>query len=180
MRIGIDISQVVFEGTGVARYVDNLVRQLLTIDTVNEYVLFGASLRQQKKLREFFTSLHSDKNRICLKIIPIPPTVLSMLWNWLHIISIEKFIGSVDIFWSSDWTQPPLGNVQGITTIHDVIALKFPIETDTAIVKTHARRLHWVAKECDMILCDSESTKQDVQTLLHIEPKRLSVIYPGI
>ena len=47
MRIGIDISQLAYSGTGVANYLENLVSELLKIDTKNEYVLFfSSSLRR--------------------------------------------------------------------------------------------------------------------------------------
>ncbi len=173
MKIGIDISQIVYEGTGVATYVRNMVNTLLKLDKKNEYILFGASLRQQKKLRAF-----GSKARLVL--VPIPPTVLTFLWNTLHILPIETFTGPLDVFWSSDWTQPPLARAKGVTTIHDLIALKFPAETDARIVAAHKRRLAWVEKECEAIFCDSESTKKDIKDLLNIPEAKLHVVYPGI
>ena len=43
MKIGIDISQIAYEGTGVGNFVENLVKQLITVDRKNEYVLFFSS-----------------------------------------------------------------------------------------------------------------------------------------
>ena len=57
MKIGIDISQIVYEGTGVARYTKNLVENLLKIDKKNTYVLFGASLRKRKLLNCYIAKL---------------------------------------------------------------------------------------------------------------------------
>src|SRR3990167_9450106 len=145
MRIGIDISQIVYEGTGVGNYVRHMVTELLKHDTKNEYVLFGASLRRRKEFREYFPKKH-------LVIVPIPPTLLDILWNRFHIFPVEWFTGSLDVFWSSDWTQPPLVHAKGVTTIHDLIALKYPKQTDKQIVKTHKRRLSWVVKECEVML----------------------------
>lgn len=185
MRIGIDISQIVHEGTGVAHYVRRMVDTLLALDKKNEYVLFGASLRRRREFKKFVN------NRARLIVVPIPPTILDILWNMLHIIPVELFIGKVDVFWSSDWTQPPLARARGVTTIHDLIALKYPQETHalTEISGTHIsanivaiqkRRLAWVAKECQAIFCDSEATRKDVRTLLHIPQERLHVVYPGL
>ncbi|HUD20139.1 MAG TPA: glycosyltransferase [Patescibacteria group bacterium] len=192
MRIGIDISQIVYEGTGVATYVRSIVREIISKDTENEYVLFGSSLRRRRVLRSYHQSLHADPRRVTLKLFFMPPTFLDLLWNRLHIIPIESFIGPVDIFWSSDWTQPPLAGARGITTIHDLIAFKYPIETHEQtefttkrllispnIVATQKRRLAWVKKECQTIFCDSESTKKDVMGLLGIAKDRLHVVYPG-
>lgn len=177
MRIGIDISQIVYEGTGVARYVRELVTALVVQDLKNQYVLFGASLRRRVVFEQFVKTL--PKERVTLKTIPIPPTFLDILWNRLHIIQVERFIGNVDVFWSSDWTQPPLTKAKGITTIHDVSPLRFPREHAATIVATHARRLKWVKKECAFILCDSEATKMDVSNFLHIPSSVLRVVYPG-
>jgi len=174
MRIGIDISQIVYEGTGVATYMRRMVDALLKLDKKNEYVLFGASLRRRTEFKKFVN------NRATLVVAPIPPTVLDILWNVLHIIPVEWFIGSVDIFWSSDWTQPPLTHAKGVTTVHDLTTFRHPKEMNARIVATHLRRLKWVKKECQAIFCDSEATKKDVITLLRISETKLHVVYPGI
>ena len=43
MRIGIDVSQLNYEGTGVANFTYNLVKKLLEIDKKNEYRLLRQS-----------------------------------------------------------------------------------------------------------------------------------------
>lgn len=180
MRIGIDISQIVYEGTGVGTYVRRMVETLLKTDAKNDYVLFGASFRKKYVFEGFLRQMKKINSRVELMSVAIPPTLLDILWNRLHIIPVEKLTGPLDVFWSSDWTQPPLIHAKGITTIHDLIALKFPNETDKGIVATHKRRLAWVKKECKAIFCDSESTKEDVLNLLHIPENRLHVVYPGV
>ncbi len=178
MRIGIDISQIVHERTGVGTYVREMVSSMLRIDTENDYVLFGASVRKRHIFQSFYASL--PRERVRLVTLPFPPIVLDILWNRLHIVPVEWFIGAVDVFWSSDWTQPPLRQAQGVTTVHDLSTMLFPKEMDAGIVATHKRRLEWVRKECRAIFCDSESTKKDIVKLLHISKEKLHVIYPGI
>jgi hypothetical protein len=179
MRIGIDISQIVYEGTGVGTYVRRLVEALVDSDTVNEYVLFGASLRRKDVFISFYRSLQCDKSNIRLSIWSIPPTVLDILWNVLHIIPITWFVGQVDVFWSSDWTQPPLGNAIGVTTIHDLSVLRYPKSFNKKILTVQKRRLARAKKECSVFLCDSEATKKDVVDLLHIDVGKAHVVYPG-
>ena len=41
MNIGIDISQIVYEGTGVARFTRNLVESILENDTDNAWTFFS-------------------------------------------------------------------------------------------------------------------------------------------
>lgn len=177
MRIGIDISQVAYSKTGVANYVRHLVKQLVSNDKANEYILFYSSMRQPFALSDL--NLDSQSN-VSLKQYRIPPRLLDVIWNKLHVLPIENWIGDVDIFISSDWTQPPTRKAKQVTILYDLIVYKFPEETDKMIIETHKRRLEWVKKECSMIFCISKSTKQDAMELLGIEENRLRVVYPGI
>lgn len=192
MKIGIDISQIAHEGTGVSVYVTRLVRTIITKHTEHEYVLFGASLRKLGAFRQFYASLPQNQQNVRLITVPIPPTVLSLLWNTLHIIPIEWFTGEIDIFWSSDWTQPPLARARGVTTIHDLSILRYPEESHNKttysaanktlsanIVAVQSKRLSRAVKECAIFLCDSEATRKDAEELLGIARNKLRVVYPG-
>jgi glycosyltransferase involved in cell wall biosynthesis len=173
MKIGIDISQTAYENTGVASYLGNLIKNLVKIDTKNEYILFYSSLR-----RNFHPATGGPN--VSIKKFKIPPSLLDLLWNKLHVFPIEWFIGDVDVFISSDWTEPPALKAKKVTILYDLIVYKYPKETDSKIIATQKRKLKWVKKECDIVFCISESTKRDAIELLGIEEKRLKVIYPGI
>ena len=177
MRIGIDISQMAYEGTGVAELTKNLVQKLLEIDKGNEYVLFYSSLRKRIP-SNVFTSAGRQKFKI--KTFRFPPIVLDFLWNKLHILPIENLIGDVDVFITSDWTEPPVKNAKKATILYDLIVYKYANETDKKIVETQKRKLKWVKKESDLIFCISQATKKDAMEILGIEEKRLKVIIPGI
>jgi len=177
MKIGIDVSQMAYEGTGVSQFIVNLVEHLVRIDKNNEYTLFFSSLRRNFQFSIFnFQSNHNFK----IKRFRLPPILLDLLWNRLHIFPIEWFIGDVDVFLTSDWTEPPTMRAKKATILYDLIVYKYPKETDKKIVETQKRKLAWVKKESDMIFCISEATKKDAMEILGIEEKRLKVIYTGI
>lgn len=160
MKIAIDISQVVY-GTGVSTYTRNLVKNLLVIDQ-NEYILFGSTLRRRDELDAFLGTLHGLNFES--KIFPIPPTLASYVWNRLHILPVERLIGEVDVFHSSDWIQPPT-RAFNVTTIHDLIPLKFPELSHPRIVSTHKERLKWVTREVDAVIVPSKTTAKDAVSL---------------
>lgn len=181
MRIGIDISQLAYQGTGVANYLQNLVEHLLQEDKENEYILFYSSLRkpfQSTTLR--IKPPDGGSNRVTLREFKLPPSLLDILWNRLHIMPIEQFIGSVDIFITSDWVEPPVKKAKKATILYDLIVYKCPEETAQKIQKVQKRKLHWVKKESDAIICISEATKKDAMGLLGIPKEKLHVVYPGI
>ena len=156
MRIAIDVSQIIYPG-GVAVYTKNLVENLLKIDRENEYVLFFSSLRRKCQMSNVKCQNHNLK----LKTLKFPLTLLDILWNKLHILPIERLIGEIDIFHTSDWIEPP-ANCPKLTTIHDLTALLFPQEVHPKIAAVHKRKLAWVKKESDLIIAVSESTKKDI------------------
>lgn len=183
MKIGIDISQIAHENTGVGNYVKNLVEYLLLSDKENQYVLFYSSLRKKFKVSHFSSTVRellAEKGKVVLKSYKFPPTVLDILWNKLHIFPIEVFLGDIDVFISSDWVEPPTKKAKKATILYDLIVYKYSEETSSTIVSVQKRKLAWVKKESKMIFCISESTKRDAMEILGIDERRLQVIYPGL
>lgn len=172
MKIGIDVSQLAYENTGVANYLQNLVQRLIEIDKRNEYILFFSSLRRNLPLK-------LDRSNVKIKKFKMPPTLLDLLWNRLHILPIENFIGDVDVFITSDWTEPPARKARKATILYDIIVYKYPEETAGKIVEVQKRKLKWVKKETSKILCISKSTTEDAQSILGIDKNKLAVVYPG-
>ena len=162
MKIAIDVSQIVY-GTGVSVYTRRLVKGLIKIDKENDYIVFGGSLRRRKELKAFGA-----------KVFPISPTLADIIWNRLHIMPVEFLVGGVDVFHSSDWTQPP-GKAFKVTTVHDLIPLKFPKFIHPKILAVHRRRLEWVKKEVDRIIVPSNSAKDDL-IKFGVEEERIKVV----
>jgi len=177
MRIGIDVSQLAYPGTGVANYLENLVEHLLEVDKKNEYVLFYSSLRRNFQFLIF--NFQSNSN-VSIRKFKIPPTLLEILWNRLHIFPIERLIGHIDLFITSDWIEPPMEHAKKATIIYDLVVYKYPKETAKKIVDTQKRKLKWVKKESDVIFTISESSKKDIIEILGIDSEKIKVVCPGI
>lgn len=161
MKIGIDISQIVYQ-TGVSVYTENLVEGLSKIDEDNEYKLFAGSLRRRRDIQKFLKRLNNKNFRAV--VYPLPPTFLDFLWNKLHVFEIDNLIGEVDIFHSSDWTQPP-SRSKKVTTIHDLTPILYPKWSLPKIIDTQKRRLSWVKNDVDCIIVPTEFTKKDLVQL---------------
>lgn len=179
MKIAIDISQIVYSGTGVAQYTKQLVLKLIEIDCENQFILFGSSLRKKKSLENYFKQIKMVNSSVTYKFFSYPPTLLEILWNKLHVFPIENLIGKIDLFHSSDWLEPPSKSIK-ITTVHDFLVFKYPHLFPKKIIETQKRRIFWVTRESNMIIVDSKNTKKDGIELLSIPEEKIQVIYPGI
>lgn len=163
MKIGIDISQVVY-GTGVSFYIRNLVKNLLSLDRKNEYLLFAGSLRQTALLKEVKQDVGCKREKCYSKFLPFSPKIANILFNKIHFIPIELLVGNLDVFHSSDWVQPR-SKAFKVTTIHDLSPIFLPKLTPKSIVKTHKLRLRRVFEEVDRIIVPSEFTKNELLRL---------------
>lgn len=178
MKIGIDISQMAYENTGVANYLRNLVQALIKQDSDNEYILFYSNMRLPIQNSKF--KIQNCNSKFKIKDFRFPPIFLDILWNRLHIASIEWFIGDVDIFITSDWTEPPVRRCKKATILYDLVVYKYPEESGRIIVSTQKRKLQWAKKETNIFFCISEATKKDAQEILKLPENKLKVIYPGL
>lgn len=176
MRVGIDISQLAYPNTGVANYLENLVVELIEQDKENEYILFFSSAR--RNLPSNIYNLRSKNVKV--KQFKFPPTLLDFMWNKMHMFPIEWFVGYVDVFITSDWTEPPVRRAKKATILYDLLVYKYPEEMHEKIIATQKKKLEWVKKESDVVLCISESTRKDAEEILSIDSSKLRVIYPGI
>ena len=179
MIIGVDVTMLVYAGSGVANYTFNLVKTLLEIDKKNEYRLFYSSFRRPKN---FYYLDQLKKLGGKIYDFPFPPSLLKIIWGKFNIIPIELFTGKVDVFFFSDFLRPPLlKGTKGLTTVHDLTWKLFPEYHTKDVIEAHQKKLEKTIEFGDTIIVDSENTKNDLLKLYpQTKPNKINVIYPGI
>lgn len=173
MRIGIDVSQLVYPG-GVSVYTKNLIENLLKIDQTNQYYFIGFSFRQKQVLEDWFKKLNFKNIKQCFFAIPI--TIVELLFNHLRKPPIEFFTKNLDLMHTSDWLEPK-SNCLKITTVHDLAPLIYPQYHHPKIVNVFRKKLQLVKKESALIISVSQSTKKDLVRLMGIKEDKIKVIY---
>ena len=166
IKVGFDISQIIHPG-GVAGYTKNLASELQKNPEL-EMIFFFSALRKSYR--------GGLKN---VKKFRLPPSLFEVLFNRIRNVGIEKFIGPLDIYHSSDWVQPP-SKAKKVTTYHDVIPLKYPQWSNPKIVAVHKRRLKIVQREIDKVIAVSNSTKNDLMEMTGLKNDQIKVIYEGV
>lgn len=165
MQVGIDVSQVIY-GTGVSDYTLSLLGSL----PPETMVPVGFSLRRASEIKALLPAAAT---------YPLPPRLLDILWNHLHLLPAETFFGSVDVLHASDWTQPP-AHCPVVTTIHDLAPFLYPRLTDPAIISVHKAKMAWAVKECSCFICVSQNTARDLQKIFNIPGSKITVIYEAL
>ena len=175
LHVGVDISSIPYN-RGVSRYTANLVRALHKQKEKIVLRLIGASGRQQHVLRTF---AREELPGVPSKILPYPVKIMEIVWNRLHLLPPELFMGKLDVFHSWE-LQPPTDHAALVSTIHDLAMLRYPKTADPYVLAMHERSWKHLKKEAKAIIAVSESTKKDIIELLQIEPERIHVVYEAL
>lgn len=165
-----------YHGTGVARYVHGLTHALLTEFPDIHFVLYAGVFRGWA----FFTALQKQESwsQAEWRLLPIPPKVASPLFSHIP-IPFDWLTGRADVIHTSDWVEPS-ARVPLVTTVHDLVFRKYPETVAADIRRAQELRLSRLTRNHTTLIVDSESTKNDLMEIYHLDPRRISVVYPGI
>ena len=174
MRIGIDYTAAVRQGAGIGRYTRELVRALAELDRGHDYVLFAAAGGQQPADAGWPPNFQ-------MRSVPLSDRALAILWHRLRLpLWVELVTGSVDIFHSPDFVLPPVRRAKTLVTVHDLSFMRYPQCADANLRAYLNQVVPRSVHRADLVLADSQSTKDDLVELLGVESDRIEVVYPGV
>lgn len=176
MRIAIDISQIVYEGTGVARFTEGLVDAILDYSKDHYWIFLSQTFRRNidKKIQQrIYDKGFSYKNLL------LPPKLGDIWWNQLRPVTIDSLLPEIDWYISSDWTEPPSKSKKA-TIIHDLIFKRYPETVDGYVRSVMERKIPLSINENKVLFADSKATKEDLIEYFNIDEKKVVVNYPGV
>jgi len=198
LRIGIDYTAAVRQGAGIGRYTRELVRALAKLDRDNDYVLFaavrgaavsdsptcwGGGAASPNKLGTPARYSHElpKTPSFQMRSVPLSDRALAILWHRLRLpLWVELATGAVDIFHSPDFVLPPVRRAKTMLTVHDLSFIRYPQCADANLRAYLSQVVPRSVHRADLVLADSQSTKDDLVELLDVAPNRIEVVYPGV
>ena len=176
LRIGIDARPLAFPGTGNARYLHLMLKQLIKIRPDDDWVLFS----HRAVHNEYFDLLNAENVLLNINQSVFKP---GPVWVHLQLIKMLKEYGC-DLLWASLPMLPLFYRkritIPAMVNFHDLNAFIVP-QTMVRWVKWQQRLLSGhILKNADRILCLSKNTKDDI--IAHFpkyKEENLMVIYPG-
>lgn len=152
MKIGIDVQTALGQKTGFGFYVQNLVKNLKSIDRKNQYYLF----RPQSE-----------------KDLSAPQRFLWDQWAFPRLAK-EK---SVNILHQTCFSAPIFYRGKVVVTVHDLIARLYGSDIPLYSRQYFGKWMPFSYKFADKIIAISENTKKDIIDLLKISPQKIRVIH---
>lgn len=169
MRIGIDARMYKKEGTGISRYIKELVDHVVEADKYNTYVLFLS--------KEMYGKYIPQKN---VEIVCADAKYYSIKEQLIFWKTLYK--AKLDLMHFTHFNSPLLYFGKTVVTIHDITLSKFPGQKmNTWIYKMAYKLIIWsIVKKAKHIITVSDHTKKDVIELFNIPEERFTTTYLGV
>lgn len=175
MRIAIDYTPAINQAAGIGRLVRCLVSALAEIDHDNAYVLLYAT--PPPHARPHFPSAPNFTRRQ----IRLSERQLTILWHRLGLrLPVDWLTGPVDIFHAPDFVLPPVRTGKRVVTVHDLAFLLRPECAEASLRSYLEQTVPRSVRQADMVVADSENTRNDVICLLGVAPERVEVVHAGV
>jgi glycosyltransferase involved in cell wall biosynthesis len=177
LKILVDSTSIRQNPSGIGLYAYHLIEELAKLQTQEN---FSLSLCFQPSVKNWLrgnlsipTKLQSYPNVKCL---PIPVSLSNILTRFPNplIPYLENFLDSPDILHGLDHVVYPCRQSRKVMTIHDVTFIKYP-EFVNSIVKTYTQRIKQCLQWTDLVIANSESTKQDIIEYLDVPAEKIFV-----
>ncbi len=178
MKIGIDIRPLMdAQYSGVSEYTLNLVKEILKLDSNNQYKLF-------------YNSWHDIKSRLPefkydnVEVIGLNYSNKILNYLYFKLLSCPKIdqLLDVDLFFMPHLNFIALSEgCKKIITVHDLSFLRygefFSFKKNLWHYLLNVRSL---LNKFDLIIAQSANTKMDIIELCQVNPDRIKVIYSGV
>ena len=174
MKIGVD-ARCLMNGnySGVSWYAYHLLENIFQLDRANEYILFYNSSKKVQ-LPEFKYA------NVSWRGFRYPNKLLNVSLLLSDRPRINKLIGGVDVFFTPNLHFIALsGKCKKAMAVHDLSFIRYPRFFDLKMRWWHRLILRKnIIGRADLIVADSENTRNDLISLLKIprpEKSRLSI-----
>ena len=181
MRIGIDARTILNpekgEAIGVGHYTYQLIRNLLKIDSANEYVLFFDFHVREKDIKKF------TQPNVKIKFYPFSDYKKYLPGAYSEILGTATLSKEkLDLLHTtSPHSRIPSGyRGKCVVTFHDLSIYKIPGCYPTIRGARDKAIYKLMAGKADRIIAVSNSTKKDVEEIFKASPEKVKVIYSGL
>ena len=169
MRIGIDVTPLAGQRTGVGRYTHHLLKHLSELGA--EDTLHGLSTGTVA------IDSRDRKGLTAHRHVPLPTRVMYSLWDAIGRPRADALLGGVDVYHATNYFLPPLASARSVVTIHDLAFLRNPEWGSPKIIKTFSRGVQRFVQDATAVVACSKATKTDIVELLDIDAEKVSVIH---
>ncbi len=182
MKVGIDYTAAARQRAGIGRYTRALIHALAGVDRENHYMLLiPRDARYIGEGPEAVERAADFPDNFQIARAPLDERTLARLWQRLSLpLPVELWTGRCEVFYSPDFVLPPTRAHRKVLTVHDLSFKRVP-ETAVPNLKWYLEgAVPRAVRRADLILADSDATRQDLIELFQTPPDRVQTLYSGV
>jgi len=171
MRICVDATSLLLRSAGVKNYAYpwmSSLREELPPDTLTAFPLLG-EVGELNHEQSVYSKWHTLGRLALLHLSNVRGNPL-----------VDYLVGDVDVFHASSLLRNLPKRTKLTGTIYDMTALIMPEVHTEGNIKAEKRFHSNVVRRADGLIAISESAKSDAVRMLRLDPRLITVIYPGI
>lgn len=174
--IAIEYTPAYEQGGGIGRYVRELVAavgRVASEDAAYRLFVAGASKR---------TMPEDVPTGFAWYPTPIKPVWWARIWHRARLpLPVEAIVGRVNLFHATDFVLPPtLPSTRTILTVHDLSFVRVPESASPSLKRYLDQVVPRSVRRADLVLADSQATKDDIVDLYGLSPDRIRVLLSGV
>lgn len=177
MNIGFEAKRFFTNHTGLGNYSRFIVDALSTYNENDNFLLYTPRSTPHKDSRDILS-------RSNVKVVT-PSAAFQMfkarsLWRTWG-ISQHPTMEALDVFHGLSH-ELPIGlpaHVKKIVTVHDLIFIRYPEFYNQIDIWIYKSKLLHACRNADKIIAVSKQTASDLTEFLHVDPKKIEVVYQG-
>lgn len=169
MRIGVDAGVLQSPSAGIARYLVNMLRAMMTVDEKAKFLLYSS--------KPVSPDLPGDRWSVHIGGAQWLPRS-----EWLQRASPKLIAGDrIDVFWGQGIVPYRVRtSALRVVTVHDLTAWVLPRTMALGSRIAARRHLRLSMEAADAVVADSHSTARQVVRLFSTDPAKVYVIPPGV
>lgn len=174
MKIGYDAKRAFLNNTGLGNYSRWLIKAMAQNYPGNDYYLYTTKVKKNSR---------ADFLKQFPNIITITP-VGKLIKSWWRSKGVVEDLkrDKIDVYHGLSH-EIPIGikeaGIKSVLTVHDLIFMHFPDQYGWLSRNIYFLKLKKSSQVADKILAVSQKTKDDLVSLLHINPSKIEVAYQG-
>jgi glycosyltransferase involved in cell wall biosynthesis len=171
MKIAIDALPVKSLHHGMGTYIYNLTKHFLSFATGHEFVIYKkpevfTDLEKDNKPQVHYHNLHKNRNQ-------------RILWEYTSLPGLLQK-EQIDIFWGPSNFLPSRKVCKYVVTIHDLSSFTYAHTYPWLRRQYYQYIIKQAVKRADLIITDSEFSRQDIINAFSVPEQAVKVIYCGI
>lgn len=172
MRIAVNLLPFRAQLAGAGRYTKNILRELVRLDTTNEYIFFATP----------HAALHFEFNapNVTRVLVNLPDARAARIAYEQIVLPIQLIRYSTEILFTPSVAVPLAWRGKEVTVIYDMIAEHAAVTKYPRARNAYVRFMsQYAVRRANVVITISENSRREIAQFARVPPEKIHLAYPA-